>query len=313
MNIYSTIIIIVFVIVNISILWSDISHQKIKNNTLLLLIAILPFWYSIFPYWSSAAMITQALFSVTLILFGIFFYTENGFLGSGDIKYWAILILFLGHHSLAMFVGNIGILTIITLMLWWSMILGQIYAIHGKARSIMAHMAIPKLEQKAVISWILLILLDWVVIGFFISLFIKDITLRIFEIIPPWEDFYFLITIYIFVLRPGLRYMITKWKYKILPILGILVYFGAYIQKNGITAFLWENMTYIQYIWIYAFIFYIVSTLTQTTFSHYDTITMKKWIKNTMHSMPYSVIIFGWFIALVLLNISLFPLLKGFW
>lgn len=308
MIIPSFIVIAIFLGINIWILISDIYHRKIKNILLLSLLLILPFWYSVFPHWSRENTLLQIFFSLTLVIAGVFFYKKNWFLGSGDIKYAAILILFLGTQSIPLFIGNIWILTLFALGFWWSMILGQLVALHQ-------HIELPSLKWDFTIQsflvWLWWIIFDWMIIGIFLYLIIQDILLRIFQIFPSGGDIYFMVSLSIFVLRRAIRFIIIEWKYKAFPLFFLLIYFSKYIQENGIDSFVWENIAYITNIWKYAIVFMAVRIVTQKTFVYYNSTMEKIGSNNKLHTIPYSVIIFLWFFALFFLDIHLMWTIKN--
>lgn len=311
MNTYTIFIIGIFICINILILWSDIFDRKIKNSLLFLLLGILPFWYFFFPLWSTENIIIQSIFSIILIGWWILFYQWDGLLGSGDIKYAAILILFLGQHPISILIGNIGILTILILGFWWSMILGQIFAMREYIGNSDKLFLSRKISRSKIISWFLFFILDWGIIGCILSLLTKDLSLKIFEIIPGWWDFYFLISLYIFILRPGLRYMITKWEYRIFPIIMGLLYIWYYIQKNGMETLSWEALIFFSSIWKNAIILSLISIITRETFWLYDRILRKTATKSLIQTIPYGVIIFIWYMLLFFHNINLVMIMKN--
>lgn len=312
MNTYTITIWIIFFIINALIIHSDILHRKIKNNSLLLLILLLPFWYGIFGYGSMENILAQTILSITLLWYGIFFYKENGFIWSGDIKYMAILLLFLGQLSIPIFIGNIGVLTIITLILWWCVVLGEIFGIRMRLWSTGNAILIPKFTQKKIIIWLGFFILDWLIIGFFLSLFIIQASLKIFTIIPSWGDLYFLISISVFLFRPALRYIITRWQYRIFPIVGLILFFGTNIQKIGIEAFEWEILFYISNIWQYAVIFILIKSITEKTFDIHKKLLEKLEYTDVLRTIPYSIIIFVGFFLLFFYDIHLMNVVRNF-
>ncbi len=253
-----------------------------------------------------------------LILFGIFFYRENGFLGSGDIKYAAIMILFLWNHSLVHLIGNIGILTIVILLLWWSMILGQVCGLgyfHNRwsqVKQIPSWLSIESLSYRMYVSKIISLWLDWIVIGYFLMSVIKTISIEIFQIIPVNWEFYFILSMCIFILRPQLKYLLTKWQYRVFPILSMCIYFWLRIQGIGTILLLRDIWLFTQNIWIYIVVYSLVQTITSATFSTYDSIMKEKGIHPVMSTIPYSVVIFLGFISLYFWDVNLLALTRAY-
>jgi Flp pilus assembly protein protease CpaA len=120
-----------FVIINLAIIWTDIKNRQIPNRLLIGLLILLPIWYIAFPLGQSSDIILYAIVSLILLVGGVVAYKKNGFLGSGDIKYASLIILYLAPHSLPLYIGNVGAITLIILVLWIVMILGQVLAMRG--------------------------------------------------------------------------------------------------------------------------------------------------------------------------------------
>ena len=121
-------IIIVFFLVNIRIIWQDIYYRKIRNIDLVHLLLILPFWIYVYSV-PISVLISHGAISWIILLWGILFYKHEGFIWAWDLKYAAILVLFTTGIPLSMIVGNIGILTLLVLLFWWSMICWYLYAL----------------------------------------------------------------------------------------------------------------------------------------------------------------------------------------
>ncbi len=303
--------IFLFLWINIWIIFADIRERKIPNILLMGLSVLLIIWLILFPIGNNEVLISQSILSFVLILWGIFFYTENGFLGSGDIKYGAILLLFLGWHSLPLYIGNIGALTLVTLLFWWSMILGQITALRQYLWENEKKIFFQKIQKKEFLKDITVFIWDWVIIGFFISLIFKDISLQVFQFVTTGGDFYFLLSLIIFILRPAIRYLLTKWQYRIYPLIGILLYFWFSIQSTGWESLMLELVSFIRNIWQYILIFTLASTITSKTFSVYDTLMERIGLKSMIHTIPYSIIIFGAFCLTYFWDINLMGIIKG--
>ncbi len=300
-----------FLIINTWIVLADIRERKIPNILLLILVGILPFWYIWFPISNSIQMIIWALLSLILVWFGVFAYKKNGFLGSGDIKYAAIITLYIGGHPLSIWLGNIWAITLVTLVCWLTMIIGQATALRRYIDWEDYKKAIGDTSRQAILSWIKRTILDWIIIGFFFSLILKDTYTIIFDTIPRDTDFYFFLTLIIFLMRPHIRYMLTQWSYRIWPTIGMILYFGYHIQQNGANIFFTEHKSYLFSIWQYAIIFILLQKIVTIVFYIYDTIITTAKIQSSLQTVPYSLVIF---IAFIVTNwwshINLMSLLK---
>lgn len=302
-------IITLFLILNFWIVFVDIRERRIPNKLLIYLIILLPIWLYIFPLGTRENLISQAIISLLILIVWIFFYTRDGFLGSWDIKYSAILVLFLGQGSLSLFIGNIWILTIGTLLFLWSVLLGSIYAIYTCNWKNEIKISLLKIKKIKPYDGFIFFL-DWIIIWYGISLLIKAISLEIFQFIPTSWDFYFLLSLWIFLLRPWIRSFLLNWKYNIYPIFGVLIYFWLSLQKNGYEILIQDIWIFIKNIWQYALIFTLVNYVTRKTFSLYDSTVEKYKISKKLHTIPFSIIIFLSFCTVFFFNISLTNLLK---
>lgn len=253
----------------------------------------------------------QYLFAICITIWWIFLYKKNGFLWSGDIKYWAILILFLWQNSLSVMVSNIWIVTICTLVFWYAFILWQIIAIRKYISIANWRYIIPKITLKKIIIDSYSIIFDWIIIWYFVSILIRYLYEQLFEITSMGWDYYFMVSIITYLLRPLLRFGLINWKYKVFPILIVMIIFWKSIQEFWIDSFLINLLNFIKNIWHYALIFIVVTYITRETFIFYDRITYTLGIKNWMNTIPYSVIIFMWFSILFFFHIDLLQIVKN--
>jgi len=301
---YTTYIIhILFFGINLYILWIDSIKRKIPNNLLIWVLLILPIWLYTEPTLSQKYLAPQYIFFIFFIVLGIFSYKENTFLWSGDIKYFSLLILFLWEKSIISFIGNIGILTFITLGLILSILIGEILAL--KDNNLKKLHNITSINIKKNVRALLVFLFDWIFIGLFIvflsKLIIGELLQRNFI---DWE-LYLLISIGVFLLRSKFHFFIMNWEHRIFPIFGIFIFFWYFFQKNGPETFFIETFYYIKNIWPYAIAFGLTYSITNWIFSCHDKVVQKTWIKNTFETIPYSIIIFIGYILLYFFDIQL--------
>lgn len=300
-----------FFFINIYILWKDILYRKISNISILILVLFLPFWYYFFPAPNLEEAIIQYLFAICIIVGWIFFYKKNGFLWSGDIKYWAILILFLWQNSLSVMISNIWIVTLCTLLFWYAFILWQIIAIRKYISKSEWRYLIPQITFKKTLIDSSSIIFDWIIIWYFVSILIKFIYEYLFEITSMGWDYYFIVSVITYLFRPLLRFGIVDWKYRIFPILIVTIIFWKSIQEFWIESFLINLLNFIKNIWQYALIFIVVTNVTRKTFTFYDGITHNLGIKKGMNTIPYSIIIFIWFSILFFFHTNLVQIAKN--
>lgn len=309
------IIYLLFFLINIWILWNDILYRKIPNIFLGFLLILLPIWWYLIP-WSTFQLLTLLFISWWFLVGGVFLGHNSDFLGSWDIKYISILILFLGSYSFPIFVGNIGVMTVCTLVFWWPILLGYCYALRWFIGVKLRKILFPHIKKNTLFKSFLFLIWNWVIIGFFLSLVIKYISIQVFEIIPSNGDFYFILSLLILLMRPGLRYILIKWQYRIFPIFGMLIFFWIYIQKNNWEIFIQEIYWYIVNIWKYALWLTLLQVFSTKTFLFFDALIEKMGkteAKNIFHTIPYSVIIFGWFISLYFFNLNFILIIKNLW
>ena len=110
----------IFLYINILIILKDISIKKINNKLLLCLFLFLPFYffYSIKTWiiwefeWSNIilSITLSSIISFLLYLYHIW--------GAGDAKYLLVLSLYIPYISILYIIGNIALLTILSLFLY---------------------------------------------------------------------------------------------------------------------------------------------------------------------------------------------------
>lgn len=306
------IIIAVFWYLNLAILIQDIRYRRIPNKLLLLLLALLPFWLYIHNSWILGQFILGSIFVISLTSFGILLYRENSLIGAGDIKYGAILILYLTGYNISIYIQNIGILTLLCLSLWWGYIFLQIIQSSGKIKNIWLSAFPKKIQPKEIRMRSVQFLLEWCVVWWLITLWIQAITNRVFEYMPLSWDVYFMIVIFVFLIRPAIRSMLFYWKYGIFPILAIILYIWHKISTLGWAGTISEWTLYIENAWIYILVFSGVYILTEKTFAYHDNISEKDHNNQQAQStIPYSIILFLAFVISYIWNVTLMsPILK---
>lgn len=287
------------------ILWQDILKRKIPNNHLGILVLILPFWYLVFPIYNTSIMIGNILLASLLLIFGVFLYKKGSFLGAWDIKYGALLIVFLWDNSAALFIGNIGVITACTLLFWWSMLVWQIFSLEPSIFTQSPWKKILNTLQPTIIKNIVLgFLFDWIGIGFFLYLVTQDGINILFQSLPYSNDYYFLIFVIIVFIRPYFRYLLQKWEHRIFPLAFMWLYFISKVENTGIDYILSTLQIFIENIWIYALWFSIVSGISRKIFKLYDDLD-KKNIVYSLHSLHYSTVIFIAFVFAYFFEFSL--------
>jgi uncharacterized membrane protein YciS (DUF1049 family) len=148
------------------------------------------------------------------------------------------------------------------------------------------------------------------VIGFFLYLALRSLSTLVFEYISLDRDFYFLLTLLILLIRPQIRYLLTKWEYRIYPIIGMLIYYGIVIQNIGISGFWLEEQIYLMGIWQYAIGFILLQKIASTVFHIYNVIIDRSGFRNLLYTIPYSLVIFAGFATLVWGDWDLMMMLK---
>lgn len=299
-----------FIGINLWILACDIRTRKIPNILILILWFLLPFWLWIFPGESIEKLISSGILSLSCIVWGIFYYKESGIFGAGDIKYGALLLLFLAGKPISLFIGNIGILTFLTLIFWCSLLIGRILSLRGSIVPLIKNLSLSRQKMGKMRENLLLSIFDWVIIGFLLSFFIKDFWALVLHIEPlgNWE-YFFLLSLIIFLLRPRIRSIITNPERRSFSLFVIIFYVGYLIERNWYEIFWSIFISYISNIWMYALFFTGMNTATRKLFRFSDTLFTKKWSENTLHTIPYSVIIFWGFFLGVFFDINLLTLL----
>ena len=213
--------------------------------------------------------------------------------------------------SIPVYIGNIGVITLVILVIWILMTLSMIAVMRrvidrGDLISIL-----PEKSWRTIISGLWSVILDWCVIGFFLYLALRSVTTLAYEFISFDRDFYFLLTLLILLIRPQLRYILTKWEHRIYPIIGMLLYYGIMIRDIGISGIWLEKTLYISEIWRYALGFVILQKIATMVFNSYDVIINKSGGRHILFStIPYSLVIFAGFCSTYFWQIELTELLQ---
>lgn len=296
---------ILFLGINVYILLFDILYRRIPNIALFYLIALLPLWLWIFNGWKLSQLVLDSIISALIIWTWVFFHIKNRLIGAGDLKYSAILILYITGYPLSIYTQNIWVLTIICLLSWWIFILIRLGLLR---KEIDKKWILPKIKNpwtKRSREWIFIFFIDWCLIGWIIAQSMGNIMAKAFSYIWGYWDSYFFIAIIIFLIRPIIRKMLFYWRYGIFPIMGLIIYLCEKIISLGLENFLIEWMYYIGNIWHYAAIFTITYFITKKTFDLYDKVTQKENTWKWIHTIPYSIILFLAFIVSYFWNIKL--------
>ncbi len=310
MNLFQACVILIFLVTNIWIVYIDICTRTIPNVLVLLLIAILPIWYLVFPLGNPIQIVTGFLLSLILLGFGAFAYEKNGFLGSGDIKYAAILILYLWIHPLPIWIGNLWAITLVALICWMMMILGQIIAMKSHIHRIDFERAWGTISGHQIVSWFQNWILDWAIIGFFFALILKHIYTLVFDAMPTDTDFYFFLTLTVFLVRPYIKYILTQSSYGVVVGFMVFLYFWYAAQQHGIDTFSREYLWYLSNVWQYALILVLLQKNTNIIFRIYDGIIVKTKTHNSLQTIPYSLLLCIAFIVTYCSDMNLMSSIK---
>ncbi len=294
-----------FIGTNLWILATDIQYRKIPNVSLIVLMVILPFWIWAYSPIGISIDISHIILSIIIMIGWIFLYRDSLLLWSGDIKYASILVLFMGHQPISEFVGNVAILTLLCLILWILVILGYIYRYRWSLTSdVLIDEISPKIPKEEIYLYILAYILDFGIVGFIFSQLIPHIWVMLSYRVEMNENIYFLIFLMIYMIRPWSNYLITRWRYNIIPIFLIFIYFGWYIQNNGIATLYSEILAYVSSLWIYILLYIITRYISSTTYRIYDGI-IPVWWREYFKTIPYSIVIFIAFVITYNLDINI--------
>ncbi len=298
--------------VQLWIILSDIRKRRIPNIALILLVLFWCISIVTSPGWAIFQSILPNIFaSVIFILYGIFSYQKVTLLGAGDFKYMAILMLFLEGSSLFIFIENIAILTFFLLLLWWSILLWRLVRLRKDSSKwtlpFWKNIARPLLKKYA-----RYFIFEWFIIGFFLSRFVPDFFMMVFQFVPWRGDLYFFISVSLFLLRSKIHYLYTRWKYRLFSIVFIILYFAMIIAMDRIPVFLKDFIVFSQQIFPYALLFAVVTLITKWTFSMLDRVIERSPSKPYFNSFPYSIIIFLAFILSSIGHQSLLALMERF-
>ncbi len=292
MSYFQIFITTLFLGINIWIVLADIRERKIPNILLIYLLGLLPIWYIAFPIRSTSQIIIWWVFSLILLIFGIFLYKKDTLLWSGDIKYTAILVLFLWQYPLSIFIGNTAILTLLCLSLWVVIIILYIYQFRWSLHldTLMNDIS-PTIPKNEIYLYILAYILDWGIVGFMISQLIPKIWIILGGELTAGTDIYFLIFMIVYIIRPWANFLITRWRYNILPIVLICIYFMVYIQNNSIYILYSEMVYYVSSLWFYILLYITIYYISTSLYRIYDRINTIRW-KERLQTIPYSIVIF---------------------
>jgi len=106
-----SIFIIIFVYINWQIIYSDYHKRIIPNKRLFQLLWVLPFWlYFVTWLWDGSYTSIWIQFSLSIIITFLLYFFQIWW--AGDAKYLLVLSFFLPSYNIIAFVGNIAIITL---------------------------------------------------------------------------------------------------------------------------------------------------------------------------------------------------------
>jgi len=321
---------LIFLLINGWVLWLDFMKRRIPNSSLILLFSLLPFWYYLFPPSSFIDSTFLLGLSLSTISLWVIFHKTGTSLGSWDIKYIGILILFFTQHPLVHVIYNIGVLTLFTLLLWWGFILGGIIGHVIKNKNEVFYFRRAKdfikdiqslsslyshedtwTQNKSVYSTVFGLIFDWFYIGFLLYLLLPRLIGFFFEHSLSWQttETYIFLSIVIFLIRPILHSVLfRKTEYVVLSLIlgSSFVYFLANQKLDVIAEWM---LLYIQWVWKFILWISLIAFLTSATFRMYKNLL---WIHYQEHTFPYSIIIFCWAISAMVFEKNLIEQLLQF-
>ena len=306
---------LIFIIINILLLWTDVQNRKLPNKMLIFLIALLPVWWLIFPIKNLYDIYPHVILIFTLLLWWIALQHKKKFIWSGDIKYSIILLLYLWSSSIGYFIGNIGFLAIILLVFLWIVLIFELshtQYLYKEVREFLWWRDKVRKFSKKIGNFIL----DWWLLGFFITQLMKDVSNEVFLIIPAQQDIYLLFSLLIFFIRPYIKYLLFEWKYRIFSIFFWILYFWKLIEVTWLDYFIQDIKTYAKYILPYVLILMTIHSITRKTFSLYDKMLEMRTsgdVSNhsNIQSIPFSIILFSAFICTYFFNVSFFEIIQS--
>ena len=302
---------LVFFLINILILKRDVQHRKIPNTYLLCLCGVLIIWLYVFGI-SSDTLLSRILFALALLLGWAFFYKEDGFLWSWDIKYAAILGMFLGEKSLSIFIWNIGVLTIIVLIFWTGLVSGILWAMRDYISK--SSPLFRQVSWKQVGAFMITgctFLFDWIIIGYIFKEGMNFAMSLMHGVSVFHNDFYFLLSIGIFLVRGSVRKYLFTWKYRPIALVWIMLFYASMIQSSGLVVLLGDIWWFAKSIWLYAIVFAWVYFLTNNIFILYNELMDTIWNHHNYHkTLPYSCVIFAGFCIVYFWNINLLYMIQ---
>ncbi len=303
----------IFLWINSKILLWDIRTRKIENRYLIGLIALLPFWIYVFSI-SYETIVLHLFLSLILLWIWILLYSDTEFIGAWDLKYAAILFMFLWDTPLKLLITNVGIITIMTLLFWCSMICGMIWAMRKYIPK--DDPTLPKKWKNIIIKdWLKkwgILIVDWLIIGYILMEAIHYFMYQLRISIWANNDIYFLLSILIFLSRGYLRRYIFEGKYKSYGILWIIWFFLYRIQENGYPQVIQSLIYYGENILPYAIVLMLTYLVTTRIFYIYDNLIRDIWREAThTQTIPYAVIIFMGFCITFFWNIDLISTIRS--
>lgn len=109
---------ITFLLLNALIIINDIKEKKIPNKYLLFLLLLIPFFYS-YLFFTTPIDFASFFLQIGIALIVSFVLYYIGIWSAGDAKYLLTLSLFIPHIWIVPLVGNIGLITIVYLILYF--------------------------------------------------------------------------------------------------------------------------------------------------------------------------------------------------
>lgn len=316
--IYQSLILLSFLFINIYILFIDFKIRKISNNSLIALLCLLPFWYSIFPPVSRSSTLLLVWTSIFVLTLGVIFHNSNRWLWSWDIKYFALLVLFLTQTSISTWIINISILTLFVLFSWiifllWSFTwflskYGQdipyFKSLSSFFRDIHALFYLYD-EKKEKTNIVLSFFFDWIFLGFVIYIIFPPLISTIFlntEFISPNPEIYFLLSICIFIIRPYIHKFIFSKANRILWSIITWCILILLVVDTNFLLIVEKLVQYILGIWKYTVILVSLSVITAGIFRIYKNLL---WLHYREYTFPYSIVIFLWVLSAMIFEKNL--------
>lgn len=282
---------ITWILINIYILKCDVQKRIIPNRLLILLWLLVPIWWHIvgIDIWST--MIPYIIASLWILLLGVLYHKKDWFLGAGDIKYAAILILMLHPLPLTVYIGNIGVITIWILVFWIWMIVGTISSLSKTRRKLLIKNQLLIIKEDINPRSVWIFAWDWLIIGFILRIFLEEIWWLILPNVETnYADFYFLLAILIFLIRPQIRKYWSIKKYTPYITIAIIWVLAIEVLKSDITMVFIQWRDYLYSMWIYILIFTSASFVSHSLFQLYDKVIV---VESQSHTIPLSIVLYA--------------------